>query len=97
MLVQWVSSKRTSWQLGRTWSLVDARSILKGLLERRVEQRLASGSMGGLDLMEHPYFKVRARGMYSRIPEKKRERSTEGERAQRDTLGIVRTRTCEVL
>jgi cGMP-dependent protein kinase len=35
----------------------NARSILKGLLERRVEQRLASGSMGGLDLMEHPYFK----------------------------------------
>lgn len=33
-----------------------ARSILKGLLERRVEQRLASGSMGALDLMEHPYF-----------------------------------------
>jgi cGMP-dependent protein kinase len=33
-----------------------ARAILKGLLERGVERRLASGSMGALDLMEHPYF-----------------------------------------
>jgi cGMP-dependent protein kinase len=35
-----------------------ARTILKGLLERRVEQRLASGSMGAVDLMEHPYFRT---------------------------------------
>jgi cGMP-dependent protein kinase len=33
-----------------------ARAILKGLLERGVERRLASGSMGALDLREHPYF-----------------------------------------